>query len=320
VTTKPQAQGRERVAYLNGDYLPESEIMVSFRDRGFIMGDAVFDAARTFNGSLFRLQAHVDRLYRSLQQTGIDPGLSPEQMLAITRETVRRNLPLLAPGEDYWVMQRVTRGCNIPGGDLWQSSDPTVIVECTPLPLTARAQLIRDGADVLTPTLRRVPPECLDPNIKSHNYLNLVLADREVRDRAENAWAVLLDTRGYLSEGIGSNIFLVKNAVLRTPRERYVLAGVSRQVVLELAESIGIAVQEADLRPHEAVTADEAFITSTSFCICPVRSYDGQLLGGGVVPGPITRALSDAFGAAAGLDFVRQYLDALDHRPADAAA
>jgi branched-chain amino acid aminotransferase len=259
-------------------------------------------------------------LYRSLQQTGIDPGLSPEQMLAITRETVRRNLPLLGPGEDYWVMQRVTRGCSVPGGELWQSSDPTVIVECTPLPLKARAQLIRDGVDVLTPTLRRVPPECLDPNIKSHNYLNLVLADREVRDRAENAWAVLLDTRGYLSEGIGSNVFLVKDAVLRTPRERYVLAGVSRQVVLELAESIGIAVQEADLSPHEAVTADEAFITSTSFCICPVRSYDGQPLGGGVVPGPVTRALSDAFGAAAGLDFVRQYLDALEHRPADAAA
>jgi branched-chain amino acid aminotransferase len=302
----------ERVAYFNGQYLPESKVCVSFRDRGFILGDAVFDAERTFAGKIFRLEAHIDRLYQSLEKARIDPGLSAAEMTEITHETVQRNLPLLGPTEDYWVMQRVTRGLAVVGGELWQSTGATVIVECTPLPLRARAPLLRDGLDVFTPALRRTPPESLDPNIKSHNYLNLVLADLEVRDRSSHAWAVLLDTRGYLSEGIGSNIFLVKDGVVFTPDAQYVLAGISRQVVIDLALAIGLEVRETDLRAMDATEADEAFITSTSFWICPVRTYDGVNLGGPQIPGPVTQRLSDAFAGEVGYDFVSQYLQALD--------
>jgi branched-chain amino acid aminotransferase len=302
----------ERVAYFNGQYLPESKVCVSFRDRGFILGDAVFDAERTFDGKIFRLKAHIDRLYRSLEKARIDPGLSASEMTEITHETVQRNLPLLGPTEDYWVMQRVTRGLAVVGGELWQSTGATVIVECTPLPLRARAPLLRDGLDVFTPAVRRTPPESLDPNIKSHNYLNLVLADLEVRDRSSHAWAVLLDTRGYLCEGIGSNIFLVKDDVVFTPDAQYVLAGVSRQVVIELALAEGFEVRETDLTVIDAAESDEAFITSTSFCICPVRTYDGVTLGVSQAPGPVTQRLSEAFAGEVGHDFVSQYLQALD--------
>ena len=111
----------ERIAYFNGEFLPESKVCISFRDRGFNLGDAVFDAERTFGGEIFRLKAHIDRLYRSLEKASIDPGLTPQEMADITRETVARNLPLLGPGEDYWVMQRITRGLNVVGGELWQS-------------------------------------------------------------------------------------------------------------------------------------------------------------------------------------------------------
>ena len=301
----------ERVAYFNGQYLPESKVCVSFRDRGFNLGDAVFDAERTFAGKIFRLKAHIDRLYRSLEKAMIDPGLSATEMTEITLETVQRNLPLLGPGEDYWIMQRVTRGLNVVGGELWQSTGATVIVECTPLPLRARAPLLRDGLDVFTPAVRRTPPESLDPNIKSHNYLNLVLADLEVRDRSSHAWAVLLDTRGYLCEGIGSNIFLVKDRIVFTPNARYVLAGVSRQVVIELALAEGFEVRETDLTAMDAAESDEAFITSTSFCICPVRTYDGMTLGASKVPGPVTQQLTRAFSREAGHDFVAQYLSSL---------
>jgi branched-chain amino acid aminotransferase len=242
----------------------------------------------------------------------IDPGLSTTEMTEITHETVQRNLPLLGPGEDYWVMQRVTRGLNVVGGELWQSTGATVIVECTPLPLRARAPLVRDGLDVFTPTVRRTPPESLDPNIKSHNYLNLVLADLEVRDRSSHAWAVLLDTRGYLCEGIGSNIFLVKDDVVFTPDARYVLAGVSRQVVIELALAEGFEVRETDLTAIDAAESDEAFITSTSFCICPVRTYDGVTLGASQTPGPVTQRLTHAFAREAEHDFVAQYLNSLE--------
>ena len=301
----------ERVAYINGAYLPESKVCVSFRDRGFTLGDAVFDAERTFDGEIFRLEAHIERLYRSLAEVQIDPGLSVREMMEITRETLARNRPLLSPGEDYWVMQRVTRGQNVVGGELWESTKATVIVECTPLPLKARAPLIRDGLDVYTPSLRRVPPESLNPNVKSHNYMNLVLADLEVRGRSSHAWAVLLDTRGFLAEGIGSNIFLVKDGCLATPRSDFVLPGISREVVFELAQKLGIRVEERDLTPEDALAADEAFVTSTSFCICPVRSYDRTPLAKVPVPGPVTRLLSQAFSAEVGMDFTKQYLDSL---------
>ncbi len=303
----------ERVVYINEEFLPESKACVSFRDRGFVLGDAVFDAERTFDGSIFRLEAHINRLFKSLDKAKIDPGLPQSKMIEITHEVLAMNRDLLQPGDDYWIMQRVTRGLNIVGGELWRSSSPTVIIECTPLPLKARAPMIRDGLDIFTPDTRRVPPECLDPNIKSHNYLNLVLADLEVRERSGHAWAVLLDTRGFLSEGIGSNIFIVRDGVLSTPRVDFVLPGISREVVIEQAERLGIKIEERDILPDEAKEADEAFITSTSFCICPVRSYDGVPLNQVQqnIPGPITRSLSDAFSEQVGLDFRGQYIDAL---------
>ena len=298
----------ERIAYYNGEYLPESEVRIPFRDRGFLLGDAIFDTARTFSGRIFKLREHIDRLYRSLKYMNIDPGLSPSDLMAITDQVLERNRPLLnIPDDDYWVTQRVTRGLNLIGGDLYQSTGPTVIVECTPLPIKARAKLFRDGIDVRFPSMRRVPPEAISPNVKSHNYLNLVLADQEVRSHSPNAWAILLDTRGFVCEGIGSNIFLVRDGALYTPKPEYVLAGISRETVIELAEKLGMAVHETDLSPYDAYNADEAFITSTSFCLCPVRSCDSKALPGDV-PGPVTQRLTRAFADLVAFDFVGQYL------------
>jgi len=136
----------------------------------------------------------------------------------------------------------------------------------------------------------------------------LVLADLEVRDKGPNAWAVLLDRRGFLCEGIGSNVFLVNDGRLLTPRSQYVLAGVSRQTVFELAEKINLEVIEDDLSPYDALNADEAFITSTSFCICPARSCNGKPIGNLDAPGPITRKLQQDFVELVDYDFVDQYL------------
>jgi branched-chain amino acid aminotransferase len=298
----------ERIAYFNGHFVPESQVVIPFRDRGFLLGDAVFDTARTFGGKIFRLREHIERLFRSLKYMDIDPGLTLNDFATISEEVVKRNRHFLSADEDYWITQRVTRGANVVGGDLWQSSGPTVIVECTPLPLKARAPLFRDGIDVVIPSMRRVPPDSLSPNVKSHNYLNLVLADREVRSHSPDAWAVLLDTRGYLSEGIGSNIFLVNDGKLFTPKPQYVLAGVSRQTVMELAGELDINVVEDDLPPYDAYNADEAFITSTSFCLCPVRSFNGKTLANREIPGPVTQRLTDAFARLVDFDFVGQYL------------
>jgi branched-chain amino acid aminotransferase len=165
---------------------------------------------------------------------------------------------------------------------------------------------------VITPSLRRTPPDSLSPRAKMHQYLNLVLADREVKAQNPAAWAVLLDVNGNLAEGQGSNIFLVRDGGLLTPEERYVLPGVSRQAVIDLAGQLGIRCKEQDLDLYDAYTADECFLTSTSLCICGVRSLNGRTFAAGKVPGPITRRLTDAYKELVGCDFVAQYLQRLE--------
>jgi branched-chain amino acid aminotransferase len=300
-----------RIAYFNGRFVPESQVLVPFRDRGFKYGDAVFDTTRTFGHRIFKLREHVDRLYRSLRYLRIDPGLSPTRMMEITEEVLGRNRPLLEPDEDYWVTQRVSRGLDPSEREIWAQEGPTVIVECAPLPLRERASLFRDGIRIVVPSVRRTPPEALSPRVKTHNYLNLIAGNLEVKARDPEAWAILLDTSGNLAEGLGSNIFLVHHDTVYTPREQFVLAGISRQTVIDLVRQAGIPVVEKDLDLFDAYNADEAFLTSTSLCICPIQSVNGVRIGGERVPGALTRQLSEAYCRLVDFDFVAQYLKRL---------
>ena len=297
----------ERIAYFNGRFVPEREVLIPFRDRGFKYGDAVFDTTRTFGHRVFKLREHVDRLYRSLRYLRIDPGVAPAEMIAITEEVLRRNLTILDPEDDYWVTQRVSRGLDPSARELWPQEGATVIVECVPLPLRERAALYRDGIRVLTPSVRRTPPAALSPRVKTHNYLNLIAGDLEVRAQDPGAWAILLDTAGNLAEGLGSNIFVVQNGTIFTPREQAVLSGISRETVIALAREAGLTVVEKDVDLYDAYTADEMFLTSTSLCICPVASVNGARIGS-AVPGPATRQLTEAYCRFVDFDFVAQYL------------
>ena len=300
----------ERVAYHNGEIKPESRVLVSFRDRGFKFGEAVFDTARTVRHKPFKLEEHVDRLFRSMRYLQIDAGLSRDQMVSISNEVLERNLHLIAPDEDYWLFQRVSPGVPDPflGED---GADPTVIIECTPLPLKARAPLYRDGVRVQVPATRRTPPDAVSPRAKTQNYINLLLADREVRARDAQAWAVLLDHDGNLAEGLGSNIFFVRDGELLTPRARFVLPGISRETVMELAGAEGLTVHETDLDLFDAFTSDECFLTSTSLCMVPVSSVNGRPIGDGGVPGPVTARLMEAYKRLLDFDFVAQYTNKL---------
>jgi branched-chain amino acid aminotransferase len=305
--TRANPQGNERVAYFNGRIVPEREVVLPFRDRGFKYGDAAFDMTRTFHGRPFKLKEHVDRLYRSLRYLRIDPGLRPAEMVAVSEEVLERNRHFLTPETDYWLGQRVSRGVDAVGDEGWEHTGPNVIVECIPLPLKKRAPLFRDGIDIIVPPTRRVPPDSLSPRAKTHNYLNLIMADLEAKAQDKEAWSVLLDANGHLAEGIGSNIFLVRDGAVLTPHERWVLPGVSRAAVIELCGGLGIACAEADLDLYDTATADEIFMTSTSLCICPVRSIGGRQLPA-PIPGPVTRRLTEAYAERVGCDFVTQYL------------
>ena len=301
------ALANERVAYFNGKIVPESDVLIPFRDRGFMAGDAVFDTARTVKHRIFKLKEHIDRLYNSLRYIQVDPRISPKEMTAITEDVVARNLHLIDADDDYWVSQRVSRGSDAADSVAGRGMTPTVIVECRPLPLKQRARLFRDGIDVIVPAIRRTAPDMLSPRAKTHNYLNLVMGDLEAKAADPGAWAVLLDANGNLCEGTGSNIFIVRNGTVMTPRERYVLPGISRETVIELARQIGQPIVEADIDLYDAYTADEAFLTSTSLCICPVRSINGRHVGVDTIPGPVTQRLIDAFAKLLDFDYVAQY-------------
>jgi len=230
-------------------------------------------------------------------------------MCAVAEELLERNRHLLAPDDDYWVGQRISRGVKDVPGDNIEYHGPNVVLECAPLPFAQRAKLFKDGIKVVVPSQRRVPPDSLTPRAKTHNYLNLIVADQEVQSIDPEAWAVLLDVNGNLAEGLGSNIFIVRGDTLLTPREKFVLPGVSRQTVMDLAHDESLTVQEADLDLYDAYNADEVFLTSTSLCICPVSKVNGVAIGPkGQIWGPVTRRIADAYQRHVNHDFVDQYL------------
>lgn len=301
--------GPQPIVFFNGELKPENEVGIPIRDRGFIYGDAVFDATRTFNGQPFRLKEHVRRLYNSLRYLRIDPGMSMEEMERWSLAVVDHNYPLLPPNQDMWVMQRISRGVETIEPD--EEQRPTVLIESHRIPFAKRAALYRDGIHVITPSVPRVPPRFMSPRAKTHNYLNLVLGDLEAQGTDPDSWAVLLDEDGNLTEGKGSNIFLVKDGVVATPKGQFVLEGITRGVVLDLAGGLGLPAEERDLDLFDAYTADEAFLTSTSLCICPISTFNGATIGQGAVPGPVTQQLISAFSDVAGMDYVDQYLSHL---------
>ena len=295
----------KRIAYVNGQIGLETEAKISFNDVGFLYGDAVFDTTRTFGGKIFRLEQHLDRFYQSLKYMRIDPLMSKSEMSDITMDILQHNLPLLKENEDYWVSQRVSRGVR---QDLGGLSNPTVVIETFPLPLKQRALLYKEGIQLVTPSVRRTPPESQSPRTKVHNYINIVQADLEVKSQNPNGSALLLDVNGNLCEGMGANIFLVKDGEIFTPNEQYILAGISRQVTIDLAHELGINVTEKNLDLYDAYTADEIFVTSTSYCICPVVSVNGSKPENQDIPGPVTKRLTDAYSGMVGIDIVGQYL------------
>ncbi len=302
----------ERIAYFNGEYVPESHVLVPFRDRGFRWGDGAFDTERTINGKLFRLKEHIDRLYRSLRYLSIEIDETPEQLAEITEEVVKRNLSLMPEGEDYWVFQNVSRGADWVGDEPNLRKGPTVIVHVQPIPFAKRANLYRDGIELMMAPFRRTPPESQSPRAKLTNYINVTLADLHVKAQNPDAWAGLLDINGNLNEGTGQNLWLARDGELYTPRREMILEGVSRETVVELAETVGIKAREANLDLFDAYTADEAFLSSTSLCVCPVRSIDSRRPGCHDIPGPVTRRIMDAYKELLDFDFEQQYLQYAD--------
>lgn len=297
----------ERVVYLNGAFVPESKALISVHDMGFIYGDAVFDTLRTFDGKPFRMGEHVDRLFQTLRYVRISVPHSRDEICEIIEEVISRNEAVRPAGEDWWTTVRISSGIRRFDGEPARQDGPTVVVECVPLPLRARARFFREGIPLAVSHRTRINPTALSPNAKSTNYLNMMLAQREIDANAPGNWVLMPDEKGNLAEGPGSNLFIVRDGKVVTPTTDYILAGTSRAEVISICQELGIEILEKDISLHMALNADEAFLTSTSLCACPVRSIDGVVIGEDV-PRPLTARIMQAFKTRAGYDYVEQYL------------
>ena len=292
------------ISYFNGDWMPLSQVRIDPMDRGFTTGESVFDAVRSFDGKSFRMKQHVDRLYRSLKYVRIDPGLSPDEMLEISEEAIVRNEHLRAEVGDFMIRQFVTRGV---GGKAWDARQPTVGVRINAVDFKGYAHAYLEGMHGAITRTRSYSPESLDPKVKHYSRMNFALAELEANDVDPGAWPILTDQAGNLTEGSGFNVFLVTDGVVRTPCDRAILQGVSRGMVFDLAEQLGIPLVEEDLQPYDLYTSDEAFFTSTSPCVLPVTHVDRRQIGDGK-PGPVAQQLLAAWSEAVGLDIVDQAL------------
>lgn len=300
-----------RQIYISGAMVPESEAKISIFDSAVMLGDTVTESTRTFLHQPFKLEQHIDRLYKSLKVTRIDPSHSPEEMLQISRDVLEANLPLLGPEDDCWLVHNISRGLSVAGADPTKQVSPaTVMIFTSFLDLRDWAGFYSTGCHAVTAMSRAIPSQALDPRIKNRSRMAYTLAEAEVKlvDRA--AQGILLDIHGNVSENKGANVFLVSEGEIRTPTTANALAGVSRQTIFELAKTTGIPICEMDLQTYDLYTADEIFFTSTPYCIMPATKFNGLVVGDGAV-GPIARQLLAAWSELVGMDIVGQGRDQL---------
>ncbi len=275
--------------YIDGRFLPREEAKVSVFDHGLLYGDGVFEGIRAYNGRVFRLGAHLDRLYDSAKTIDLAVPLSKEEMTEVILETIRKNNL-----KDCYIRPVVTRGVGDLGLDPRKCAKATVIVIAVEWG-AMYGDLYEKGLKAISVSVRRNPAEALPPNVKSLNYLNNILAKIEANYKGGDE-AVIFDTNGYVSEGSGDNIYAVKNGEIITPPTVNNLRGVTRGAVLELASQLGITLKEQNMGYFDLYSADEVFVTGTAAEVAPIVWIDGRSVGTGK-PGPVTRQLMHAFTA-----------------------
>lgn len=300
-------QTKERIVYLNGEFVPESGAKISVFDRCFNWGDGVYDADRTFGGKVCKMWDHVERLYRSLKYMRIDIGIAKDEFYGIVLKVIELNAPLLGPDDDYLVRIQVSRGNITEGGSLHERvpPTPTVAICCLPLAFHSFAKFYKEGVRLVTPATRRTPPQSVNPKAKISGKANHFIAASEARQVHAEAISVMLDLNGYITEATAANCLFVSNGTLWVPNRNGVLNGITMLTVMGLAGQMGISIKEGDYTPFDIYNADEAFLTAASFSILPAASLNGVRFAEDV-PGPVTRHLLAAWSELVSVDVVAQ--------------
>ncbi|MCZ7357075.1 MAG: branched-chain-amino-acid transaminase [Candidatus Methanoperedens sp.] len=273
--------------YFNGKFVPKQEARTSIYDHGFLYGDGVFEGIRAYNGKVFRLDGHLDRMYDSAKAIDLKITLSKDEMKKAIIETLKKNKL-----KDAYIRPIVTRGDGDLGLDPRKCATPNIFI-ITQEWGAMYGDLYEKGLTAVTVGIRRNAPEALPPNIKSLNYLNNILAKIEANVKGGDE-AIMVDVHGNISEGSGDNIFVVKNGRIITPPALNNLRGITRAAAIELAQKEGIEVSETNMGLFDIYTADEVFVTGTAAEIAPVTKIDGRSIGEGS-PGKITKKLMAAF-------------------------
>jgi len=280
---------KELLIYIDGEFYPKSEAKVSVYDHGLLYGDGVFEGIRAYNGTVFKLQEHLDRLYRSAHAIKLRIPLAKKEMTEAVLKTLRKNNL-----KDAYIRLVVTRGIGDLGLDPKKCPKPTVIIITDPRIQIYGADVKQKGLTVIISWVRRDSVDATSHEIKSLNYLNSILAKIEANDAGVDE-AICLDKNGFVCEGTGENIFIVKEGKIATPPiSTGILAGITRERVMKLAEDLEYTVVERNITPNELFNADEVFFTGTAAEVVPVTEINRRVIGDGK-PGPITKRLMKEF-------------------------
>lgn len=279
---------KELQVYIDGVYYPKSQAKVSVYDHGLLYGDGVFEGIRAYNGTVFKLKEHIDRLYRSAHAMMLQIPLTKEEMIQAVVGTLRKNKL-----KDAYIRLVVTRGVGDLGLDPRKCPKPSAIIITDSISLHASGAKEK-GITTMISWVRRNPVDTTTHEIKSLNYLNSILAKIEATANGADE-AICLDKNGCIAEGVGENLFIVKDGkILTPPSSTGALAGITAQVATKLAKSLGYEVTETNITPFQLFTADEAFFTGTAMEMVPIREVNKRQIGNGS-PGPVTKKLMAAF-------------------------
>jgi branched-chain amino acid aminotransferase len=279
---------KELQIYIDGEYYPKSQAKISVYDHGFLYGDGVFEGIRVYNGVVFKLREHVQRLYDSAHALMLQIPLTQEQMIQAVAETVRKNQM-----ENSYVRLVVTRGVGDLGLDPRKCSKATIIIIADKIVLHDGVAKTK-GITALVSWVRRDPVDGTSHEIKSLNYLNSVMAKIEANMSGADE-AICLNKDGCVAEGVGENVFLVKNGKIVTPpASSGALEGITAKTVVGLAEKLGYSLTVTNVTPFMLFNADEVFFTGTAAEIVPIREVNWRQIGNGS-PGPVTKRLMAEF-------------------------
>ena len=275
--------------YIDGKSYPRSEAKISVYDHGLLYGDGVFEGIRAYNGIVFKLKEHVDRLYRSAHSIMIKIPMTKNEMIKAVLETLRKNNL-----KDAYIRLVATRGVGDLGLDPRKCPKPTVFIITEPMLILHGPEVKEKGIKTIISWVKRDPVDATSHEVKSLNYLNSVLAKIESNNAGVDE-AICLNKSGFVCEGSGENIFVVKEGKIFTPPvSSGALPGITRDVVMKLAEKLGSPVIERDITPNELFTADEVFFTGTAVEVTPINEINKRVIGDGK-PGPVTRRLIQEF-------------------------